>query len=127
MNNRLNDKRSLLFGPVETHQGSKLSEAEILIVALEKFPGKKYYPMKNWMIIDILLPNGSKNHPTNNQASVLIELSDTGNALSKTKFINIQIIFEDCFLETKDSVYILMGTGLRQRMSESLESRILLI
>lgn len=114
----------VLYGPARMLGGSRLEDDELIKLAGEEFEGQPFCVVRNWMILDLLLPEAqvSEIRGQGLQPSVLYVNQIIFD--SKTRFSNgdsfitsYQKDFHGCFFESKDTLYILAGRGARKHAS----------
>jgi len=114
----------VLYGPARMLGGSRLEDDELIKLAGEEFEGQPFCVVRNWMILDLLLPEAqvSEIRGQGLQPSVLYVNQIIFD--SKARFSNgdsfitsYQKDFHGCFFESKDTLYILAGRGARKHAS----------
>lgn len=50
----------VLYGPARTLGGSRLDDDELIKLAREEFEGQPFCVVRNWMILDLLLPEAQE-------------------------------------------------------------------
>jgi len=114
----------VLYGPARMLGGSRLEDDELIKLAGEEFEGQPFCVVRNWMILDLLLPEAqvSEIRGQGLQPSVLYVNQTIFD--SKARFSNgdsfitsYQKDFHGCFFESKDTLYILAGRGARKHAS----------
>ena len=114
------EKNKLFFSSPTLCLGSTLSEAELLSIAKQKYPGKEYSILNQWLIIDILNSDSNQDTKDHDGTRSILAFAQEDYTLSKDKVSSYATVIEDCFFVTVKSVYILTGRGFRHSISEDL-------
>lgn len=114
----------VLYGPAQMLGGSRLGDDELIQLAREEFVGRPFCIVRNWMIIDLMLPGEQENEIGKQglQPSVLYVhhavFDSEARITNGDSFItSYQKDFHGCFFESKDKLYILAGRGARKHVS----------
>lgn len=114
----------VLYGPAQMLGGSRLEDDELIELACEEFEGRPFCIVRNWMVLDLLLPEAQESEIRGQglQPSVLYVHQVVFD--SKARFSNgdsfitsYQKDIHGCFFESKDKLYILAGRGARKHVS----------
>lgn len=118
----INDITDLLYEGGTPMQGRKLSEDEAIALVEEKAPHKPWCIVKNWTWIDLEISPSDRTavaqagySPVMIYAHHVIQDSRgrfrTGDWVRSTPLIAFS---ENCLFETRNTVYVLTGTGTRK-------------
>lgn len=114
----------LLFGAARTLGGSRLEDAELIKLACDEFEGQPFCVVRNWMILDLLLPEAQESEirkqglqPSVLYAHQVVFDSKARFSNSDTFITSYQKDFHGCFFESKETLYILAGRGARKHAS----------
>lgn len=114
----------VLYGPARMLGGSMLEDDELIKLACEEFEGQPFCVVRNWMILDLLLPEAQEREIRGQglQASVLyvhqaVFDSDAQIAAGDRFVTGYKKDFHGCFFESQDKLYILAGRGSRKYAS----------
>ncbi|WP_150642643.1 DUF6957 family protein [Pseudomonas fluorescens] len=114
----------VLYGPARTFGGSGLKDDELIKLAREEFEGRSFCVVRNWMILDVMLPETQEQEikkqglqPAILYAHRAVFDSEARFSAGESVITSYQQSFEDCFFESKDTLYILAGRGARKHVS----------
>lgn len=114
----------ILYGPARTLGGSRLDDDELIKLAREEFKGKPFCVVRNWMILDLMLPEGQENEIKNQglQPTILyvhrvVFDSEARASIGDSFVTGYQKDFHGCFFESTDTLFILAGRGARKYAS----------
>ncbi|TPG91170.1 hypothetical protein EAH72_27345 [Pseudomonas caspiana] len=114
----------VLYGPARMIGGSRLEDDELIRLAREEFDGQPFCIVRNWMLLDILLPETEERDVRKRglQPSVLLVheavFDSEGRIAARDRFITgFQKDLHGCFFESEDALYILSGRGFRKHVS----------
>lgn len=114
---------NFLYSPALLVHGSSLAPPQLMAIAHHRYPGKRCCALRHWIIIDVLAskqvidtiqrhglqPTIIYGQPCN--ADPQTAAPANGNVVSE-----YQVSFDDCFFETKETVYILLENGARHSL-----------
>ncbi|RZO09559.1 hypothetical protein EKG40_08255 [Pseudomonas moorei] len=111
----------LFYGFAQPLHGSWLSDDELIRLTQEAYPSKPYCIVRNWMLLDVMLSERLRKEITvgGQQPVVLYAqnvVKDSGGRRQPDDSVctSFQVFFDDCFFETKDTLFILAGRGSRK-------------
>ena len=115
----------LLYGAGEEVPGWEGSQEDLISLAAKSFPGKAFCVVKQWILIDLTVTSDEKEKLTNLGLLPATLFAHEVVLDSKGRFqprmwvrSNFGVSFsEACMFETKSTVYLLWGTGLRKEAS----------
>lgn len=114
----------VLYGPAQMLGGSRLEDDELIKLACEEFEGQPFCIVRNWLILDVLLPEAQEREVRKQglQASVLyihqaVFDSEARISNGESFITSYQKNFHGCFFESKNTLYILAGRGARKHVS----------
>ncbi|MHA3736461.1 DUF6957 family protein [Pseudomonas sp. Eth.TT006] len=114
----------VLYGPARMIGGARLGDEELIKLAQEEFAEQRFCIVRNWMLMDILLPEFEEREVRKRglQPSVLLVhdavFDSEGRIAARDIFITgFQKDFNGCFFESEDALYILAGRGARKHVS----------
>ncbi|MCM2460297.1 hypothetical protein HGO40_07275 [Pseudomonas sp. CG7] len=114
----------VLFGPARMLGGSRMDDDDLIKLAREEFEDRAFCVVRDWMILDLMLPEGQENEIKNQglQSTVLyfhrvIFDSEARVSIGNGFVTGYQKDFHGCFFESKDTLYILAGRGARKHAS----------
>ena len=114
----------VLYGPAQLIGGSRLGDEELIKLAQEEFAEQPFCIVRNWMVMDILLPDTQERDVRKRglQPSVLfvhdaVFDSEARISASDSFITGFQKDFHGCFFESEDALYILAGRGFRKHVS----------
>lgn len=114
----------VLYGPARTLGGSRLNDDELIRLASDEFEGRSFCVVREWMIIDVMLPEPHEQSIKNQglQPAILyahraVFDSEARFSAGESVITSYQQSFEYCFFESKDTLYILAGRGSRKHAS----------
>ncbi len=115
----------LLYGPGEVMPGIEMSLEQALerVKTFTHFPEEPYCVVRNWIWIDLILPDRVREElKAAGQESVMLYADsvlydsnrrfDVGNWVRTTPLISFS---EGCCFRTRNTLYVLVGSGLRKR------------
>jgi len=112
----------LLWSPAQMIFGSRLEDEQLLQAASEMFPDKRVSIVRHWMLIDLVLPVQSQRRLENRglQPVVLYANTVVGAPVANEFGVLSGYLrcYEDCFVETPESFFVLAGQGSRKQASE---------
>ncbi|MCP3430658.1 DUF6957 family protein [Stutzerimonas stutzeri] len=124
-------RRALLDAPGTVMLGHTMAGETILALRDEHFPGRQFCLIRNWIWIDLDLPDAARDGMSSMQlqpvmlyGDVLIDSVgrfDEGDWLRSTPLVSFS---QGCLFETRDTVYVLLGHGLRKRAELSVMVKI---
>lgn len=104
--------------------GSRLEDDEIIKLACEEFEGQRFCVVRNWMILDVLMPAAQESEVRKQglRPSVLFfqqaVFDSEGRISAGDRFVSgYKKDFYGCFFESKEMLYILAGRGSRKHAS----------
>jgi hypothetical protein len=121
-------RSDLIYSIPQVFTGSELSEMDMLTIATHRYPNKKYITLKHWMIIDIIVsePELKEIKRVNKHPTVVYSLTNSKPSEIPLKnnqsYSDYQISYNDGFFETEETIYLLLGKGLRNAASARLVS-----
>lgn len=114
----------VLYGPAQMLGGSQLEDGELIQLAREEFEGQPFCIVRNWMLLDLLLPEAQEREvrtrglqPTVLFTSKAVFDSEACPPTGDGYITGYQKDFYGCFFESKDKLYILAGRGARKHVS----------
>ena len=121
----LNEISQLLYGAGDESPGWQNSEEELISLAAETFPGKAFCVVKQWILIDLTVTPVEREKLTSLGLLPMTLFAHEVVLDSKGRFqsgmwvrSNFGKSFtEGCMFETKSTVYLLWGSGLRKEAS----------
>ena len=121
----LNEISQLLYGPGDESLGWQGSEEELISLAAKMFPGKAFCVVKKWILIDLTVTPVEREKRTSLGLLPATLFAHEIVLDSKGRFqsgmwvrSNFGKSFtEGCMFETKSTVYLLLGSGLRKEAS----------
>lgn len=121
----LEEISQLLYGAGEEVAGWQGTQDELIALAANAFPGKAFCVVKQWILIDLTVTPAEKEKliglgllPATLFAHEVV--LDSRNRFQPTMWVrsNFGVSFtEGCMFETKSTVYLLWGSGLRKEAS----------
>lgn len=121
----LDEMFQLLYGLGKEAPGWQGTQDELIALAAKAFPGKAFCVVRRWILIDLIVDSAEK-EKLNGFGQIPATLFAHEVVLdSKSRFqagmwvrSNFGISYtENCFFETKSTVYLLLGSGLRKSAS----------
>ncbi|MBI6947593.1 hypothetical protein HX788_21750 [Pseudomonas edaphica] len=117
----------LLYGAGEEVTGWNSTQEDLIAVAAKTFPGKAFCVVKEWILIDLTVTPDEKEKLTRlgllSMALLAHEIVlDSAGRFQPSMWVrsNFGVSFtEGCMFETKNTVYLLLGSGLRKDASLS--------
>lgn len=118
----LEEISQLLYGPGEHMSGWQGTQDELIALAAKAFPGKAFCVVRQWILIDLTVTADEKEKLTNLGLLSMTLFAHEVVLDSKGRFqpnmwvrSNFGKSFtESCMFETKNTVYLLWGSGLRK-------------
>ena len=118
---------ALLYGPGISMVGHEMTNDQAISKVRERFPTRHYCLVRDWIWIDLDMPSEVREHliDTGRQPIMLyahnvvfdsLKRFDSGDWVRSTPLVNLS---EGVFFETKNSVYVLIGHGIRKRAALS--------
>ena len=121
----LNEISQLLYGIGDESPGWQSSEEELISLAAKMFPSKAFCVVKQWIFIDLTV------NPVEKEKVIGLGLLpatlfahevvfDSRNRFQPGMWVRSNFgrsFTEDCMFETKSTVYLLLGPGLRKEAS----------
>ncbi|PKH14652.1 hypothetical protein BI292_05235 [Pseudomonas sp. 43NM1] len=115
----------LLYGAGEEMPGWQGSQDELIALAAKTFPGKAFCVVRQWILINLTVTPAEKEKLTGLGLLPATLFAHEVVLDSKGRFqpqmwvrSNFGKSFtEDCMFETKSTVYLLLGSGLRKNAS----------
>lgn len=111
----------LLYGRANTMAGSGLDDQSLIQIAGEEFSGRAYAVVRDWMILDVILPSEELNELTAAGQQPMILLaprvvhdSDMASPRADLLITGFCQDFFGCFFEVDSKVYVLAGRGARK-------------
>jgi hypothetical protein len=121
----LEEISQLLYGAGEEIPGWDGAQADLIYLAAKVFPGKAFCVVRQWILIDLTVTVEEKEKltglgllPATLYAHEVV--FDSRNRFQPGMWVrsNFGVSFtEGCMLETKSTVYLLWGAGLRKEAS----------
>ncbi|GAB6404099.1 DUF6957 family protein [Pseudomonas sp. MHK4] len=121
----LNEISQLLYGAGEEMPGWLVSQEDLISLAAKSFPGKAFCVVKQWILIDLTVNPAEKEKlsrlgllPATLFAHEIV--LDSKGRFQPSMWVrsNFGVSFtEGCMFETKNTVYLLLGPGLRKEAS----------
>ena len=121
----LNEISQLLYGTGDESLGWQGSEEELISLAAKMFPGKAFCVVKKWILIDLTVTPVEREKLTSLGLLPATLFAHEIVLDSKGRFqsgmwvrSNFGKSFtEGCMFETKSTVYLLLGSGLKKEAS----------
>lgn len=120
----LNEISQLLYGTGDESPGWQGSEEELISLAAKTFPGKAFCVVKQWILIDLTVNPDEKEKlsglgliPATLFAHEIVLDSQSRFQPSMWVRSNFGISSSPYMFETKNTVYLLLGPGLRKEAS----------
>ena len=118
----LEEISQLLYGPGEHMSGWQGTQDELIALAAKAFPGKAFCVVRQWILIDLTVTADEKEKLTNLGLLSMTLFAHEVVLDSKGRFqpnmwvrSNFGKSFtESCMFETKNTVYLLWGSGQRK-------------
>jgi len=122
---QLNEVAELLVGPGSPMPGAQVSQDEAVRIVRERYPYSEYCLVSNWRWIDLdVTPEQRSELTRTNRHPVVIYaytvIYDSQRRWDVGDFVRTSYLhkFEDGFIfQTLNSIYILIGDGIRSRAS----------
>ena len=121
----LEEISQLLYGAGEEVAGWQGTQDELIALAAKTFPGKAFCVVKQWILIDLTVNPAEKEKlsrlgllPATLFAHEIV--LDSKGRFQPGMWVrsNFGVFFtEGCMFETKNTVYLLLGPGLRKEAS----------
>ena len=121
----LEEISQLLYGAGEEVAGWQGTQDELIALAAKTFPGKAFCVVKQWILIDLTVTPAEKEKLTGLgllPATLFAHeiVLDSKGRFQPSMWVrsNFGVSFTDgCMFETKNTVYLLLGVGLRKEAS----------
>lgn len=121
----LEEVSRLLYGVGEEMSGWQGTQDELIALAAKTFPGRAFCVVKQWILIDLTVNSAEKEKLTGLgllPATLFAHevVLDSRNRFQPTMWVRSNFgksFTEDCMFETKNTVYLLWGTGIRKEAS----------
>lgn len=121
----LEEISQLLYGAGEEVAGWQGTQDELIAMAAKTFPGKAFCVVKQWILIDLTVTPAEKEKLTGLgllPATLFAHeiVLDSKGRFQPSMWVrsNFGVSFTDgCMFETKNTVYLLLGVGLRKEAS----------
>ncbi|QFG32551.1 hypothetical protein F6476_27025 [Pseudomonas umsongensis] len=121
----LEEISQLFYGAGEEVAGWEGSQEDLISLAAKSFPGKAFCVVKQWILIDLTVSPDEKEKLTNLGLLPATLFAHEVVLDSRYRFqagmwvrSNFGISYtENCLFETKSTVYLLLGSGLRKNAS----------
>ena len=121
----LEEISQLLYGAGKEALGWQGTQDELIALAAKTFPGKAFCVVKQWILIDLTVTPAEKEKLTGLGLLPATLFAHEIVLDSKGRFqprmwvrSNFGVSFtEGCMFETKNTVYLLLGPGLRKEAS----------
>ena len=121
----LEEISQLLYGAGEEVAGWQGTQDELIALAAKTFPGKAFCVVKQWILIDLTVTPAEKEKLTGLgllPATLFAHeiVLDSKGRFQPSMWVrsNFGVSFtEGCMFETKNTVYLLLGPGLRKEAS----------
>jgi hypothetical protein len=115
----------LLYGVGEEMPGWQGTQDELIALAAKTFPGKAFCVVKQWILIDLTVNSDEKEKLTGLgllPATLFAHevVLDSRNRFQPTMWVRSNFgksFIEGCMFQTKSTVYLLWGSGLRKEAS----------
>ncbi|WP_202368184.1 DUF6957 family protein [Pseudomonas sp. MWU318] len=114
----------LLYGSARPLGGSKLGDDELIELAADTFKEKPFYVVRNWMILDVMLPESAEREVKTQglDATVLYAQAAVFDSQNKhspgdSVLSGYQSDFDGCIFESETTIFILAGRGARKHVS----------
>ncbi|NIE77108.1 hypothetical protein F3J45_21960 [Pantoea sp. Ap-967] len=114
----------ILYGPAVVLGGSGLSDTQAIKAATEEFAGVRFYVVRQWMLLEVLVPADWECHLTGHghQRTVLYAhtvVYDSAGQLEVgvSVLTGPQLEFKDCFFACESGLFVLVGPGSRKIIS----------
>lgn len=115
-------RQALLDAPGTVMLGHTLAGETILALLDEHYPGRHFCLVREWIWIDLDLPDDVREEMSRMQLQPVMLYGDVlidslgrfeeGDWLRSTPLV---LFSQGCLFETRDTVYVLLGHGLRKR------------
>jgi hypothetical protein len=117
----------LLYAPGISMLGHEMSEAEAIARVRKRFPKAKYCVVRNWIWIDLDLPDLVREELISTQRQPVMlyahqVVCDSQGRFDRGDWVRSSPLLRfthGMFFETSNSVYVLVGHGVRKRASLS--------
>ena len=120
----LNEISQLLYGVGEEMPGWQGTQDELIALAANAFPGNAFCVVKQWILIDLTVTPAEKEKLTGLgllSATLFAHevVLDSRNRFQPTMWVrsNFGVSSSAYMFETKKTVYLLLGPGLRKEAS----------
>ncbi len=129
--NQQSARLALLEAPGPVMLGHEQANETALLLLGEYFPGRQFCLVRNWIWVDLDLPDGVREELADMRLQPVMLYGDVvtdslgrfdeGDWVRSTPLVSFT---QSCFFETYDTVYTLLGHGLRKRAELSAMVRI---
>ncbi|MEO8643856.1 hypothetical protein [Pseudomonas sp.] len=118
----LEEISQLFYGAGEEVPGWEGSQEDLIVFAAKAFPGKAFCVVRQWILIDLIVTPDEKEKLTNLTLLPMTLFAHEVVLDSKGRFqpkmwvrsnFGVSLIY-GCMFETKNTVYLLWGPGLRK-------------
>ncbi|MCK2124795.1 MULTISPECIES: DUF6957 family protein [Pseudomonas] len=114
----------ILHGPALVIGGSGLSDSEAIKAASEEFSGVRFYVVRQWMLLDVVVSAEWERHleglahmPTVLYAHAVVHDS-AGQLEAGSSFLTGPALeSKDCFFACGQGLFVLAGSGARKKIS----------
>ena len=119
----LNEISQLLYGTGDESPGWLGSQEDLISLAAKSFPGKAFCVVKQWILIDLTVTPVEREKLTSLGLLLMTLFAHEIVLDSKGRFQSAMWVrsnfgksfTEGCMFETKSTVYLLLGSGLKKR------------
>lgn len=121
----LEEISQLLYGAGKEMPGWQGTQDELIALAAKAFPGKAFCVVRQWILIDLSVNSDEKEKlaglgllPATLFAHEIV--LDSKGRFQPTMWVRSNFgksFTEDCMFETKSTVYLLLGAGLKKEAS----------
>ena len=121
----LNEISQLLYGTGDESPGWQGTQDELLALSAKAFPGKAFCVVRQWILIDLTVNSDEKEKLTGLgllPATIFAHeiVLDSKSRFQPSMWVRSNFgksFTEGCMFETKSTVYLLLGPGLRKDAS----------
>lgn len=133
MMNQLEAISSLLYAPGVPMTGYEISDEDAIKSIRERFSDRPYCLVRNWIWIDIDISDSVRDEVlrAGRQPVMLYAHEVVFDSLGRfrrgdwVRSSPLVSFFDDCFFQTHNTLYVLLGTGERKRAEPSVISSII--
>lgn len=111
----------LLHGRANLMAGSGLDDHSLMLIAREEFSGRSFAIVREWMLLDVMLPAAELSEltaaglqPLVLLANLIVHDSDASTPMGSQLITGFGQDFFGCFFELDSKVYVLAGRGARK-------------